>query len=120
MDTKLKMLDKIIDKVGKRMRPEILIGIEDGVKKVYKNFKNKGINPTIELVVTEITKDKNFISVIGKVDVTVDDITDIAVRVFKDKEDMDKEHDKEKELKVGRNDKCPCGSGKKYKKCCSI
>jgi hypothetical protein len=20
--------------------------------------------------------------------------------------------------KVGRNDKCPCGSGKKYKKCC--
>jgi len=23
-----------------------------------------------------------------------------------------------KEKKVGRNDKCPCGSGKKYKKCC--
>ena len=21
--------------------------------------------------------------------------------------------------KVGRNDPCPCGSGKKYKKCCS-
>ena len=20
--------------------------------------------------------------------------------------------------KVGRNEKCPCGSGKKYKKCC--
>ncbi|MEK4221673.1 SEC-C metal-binding domain-containing protein [Bacillus sp. FSL W8-0116] len=20
--------------------------------------------------------------------------------------------------KVGRNDKCPCGSGKKYKRCC--
>jgi len=20
--------------------------------------------------------------------------------------------------KIGRNDKCPCGSGKKYKKCC--
>ena len=25
---------------------------------------------------------------------------------------------KHTELKVGRNDKCPCGSGKKYKKCC--
>lgn len=24
----------------------------------------------------------------------------------------------EKELKIGRNDPCPCGSGKKYKKCC--
>jgi preprotein translocase subunit SecA len=23
-----------------------------------------------------------------------------------------------KEAKVGRNDPCPCGSGKKYKKCC--
>jgi preprotein translocase subunit SecA len=23
-----------------------------------------------------------------------------------------------KGLKVGRNDPCPCGSGKKYKKCC--
>jgi len=23
------------------------------------------------------------------------------------------------EAKVGRNDPCPCGSGKKYKKCCA-
>lgn len=23
-----------------------------------------------------------------------------------------------KENKIGRNDKCPCGSGKKYKNCC--
>ena len=29
---------------------------------------------------------------------------------------FDREH-KEKP-KIGRNDKCPCGSGKKYKKCC--
>lgn len=21
-------------------------------------------------------------------------------------------------MKIGRNDKCPCGSGKKYKQCC--
>ena len=25
-----------------------------------------------------------------------------------------------KEKKVGRNDQCPCGSGKKYKKCCGV
>jgi uncharacterized protein YecA (UPF0149 family) len=25
---------------------------------------------------------------------------------------------KPRETKVGRNDPCPCGSGKKYKKCC--
>ena len=23
-------------------------------------------------------------------------------------------------LKIGRNDPCPCGSGKKYKKCCLL
>lgn len=25
---------------------------------------------------------------------------------------------KRTEIKIGRNDPCPCGSGKKYKKCC--
>jgi preprotein translocase subunit SecA len=25
---------------------------------------------------------------------------------------------KREQAKVGRNDPCPCGSGKKYKKCC--
>jgi preprotein translocase subunit SecA len=25
-----------------------------------------------------------------------------------------------KEDKIGRNDPCPCGSGKKYKKCCGV
>ena len=36
-------------------------------------------------------------------------------------EDEDYDEDEEelvKPLKVGRNDPCPCGSGKKYKKCC--
>ncbi|MBW1837631.1 MAG: tetratricopeptide repeat protein [Deltaproteobacteria bacterium] len=30
----------------------------------------------------------------------------------------EKKSGKKKEAKVGRNDPCPCGSGKKYKKCC--
>lgn len=32
--------------------------------------------------------------------------------------DMPVEHAKA-ERSVGRNDPCPCGSGKKYKKCCA-
>ena len=33
--------------------------------------------------------------------------------------DKEKKNDqKEKNKKVGRNDKCPCGSEKKYKHCC--
>ena len=26
----------------------------------------------------------------------------------------------ERGMRVGRNEKCPCGSGKKYKKCCLL
>ena len=33
-------------------------------------------------------------------------------------EDGSKPVVKPKRLKVGRNDPCPCGSGKKYKNCC--
>ena len=29
-----------------------------------------------------------------------------------------KVHTKVKKEKIGRNDPCPCGSGKKYKQCC--
>ena len=28
------------------------------------------------------------------------------------------EKENSKTVKIGRNDPCPCGSGKKYKKCC--
>lgn len=34
------------------------------------------------------------------------------------KEVVNKENIKEKGKKMGRNEPCPCGSGKKYKKCC--
>src|SRR5215211_3800859 len=32
--------------------------------------------------------------------------------------DQDKGDSVRSKMKVGRNDPCPCGSGKKYKKCC--
>lgn len=34
------------------------------------------------------------------------------------KKDFNRERIVVKEPKIGRNDPCPCGSGKKYKKCC--
>ncbi len=37
-----------------------------------------------------------------------------------DEESQVKKKPVKKEKKVGRNDLCPCGSGKKYKKCCGI
>jgi hypothetical protein len=38
----------------------------------------------------------------------------IAKRVTWLRDDLEREY----ERKTGRNDLCPCGSGKKYKKCC--
>ena len=47
--------------------------------------------------------------------------------IKKHKEELSQEYQREvprvttfvhKEPQVGRNDSCPCGSGKKYKKCC--
>jgi len=37
---------------------------------------------------------------------------------FPDETDQEKEPEPIASSKVGRNDPCPCGSGKKYKKCC--
>lgn len=34
------------------------------------------------------------------------------------KEAMDEKKRKEPTIKIGRNEKCPCQSGKKFKKCC--
>ena len=40
--------------------------------------------------------------------------------VFETKASKEKntEENKVNDKKVGRNEKCPCGSGKKYKHCC--
>ncbi|MFZ0482615.1 MAG: PBPRA1643 family SWIM/SEC-C metal-binding motif protein [Desulfobacterales bacterium] len=40
-----------------------------------------------------------------------EDITDLEIL-------LNRPEPKEAEKKVGRNEPCPCGSGKKYKKCC--
>ncbi len=34
------------------------------------------------------------------------------------KKELEREKEKNKKNKIGRNDLCPCGSGKKYKNCC--
>ncbi len=44
---------------------------------------------------------------------------EVAKPMFTNKDDtLEKKPQTRKETKVGRNDLCPCGSGKKYKQCC--
>ena len=40
------------------------------------------------------------------------------LRTNESSDKVSKKQPKKKEAKVGRNDPCPCGSGKKYKQCC--
>ncbi|MCU0591500.1 MAG: SEC-C domain-containing protein [Desulfobacterales bacterium] len=43
-----------------------------------------------------------------------------ALNLGKDLEPIARPTAPAKKLKIGRNDPCPCGSGKKYKKCCLV
>jgi len=45
---------------------------------------------------------------------------ELSLKLGKDPEPMTKPAALPKKMKVGRNDPCPCGSGKKYKKCCLL
>ena len=50
-----------------------------------------------------------------------DDVVDFSDAVFPEKDDFDDEEPPPKlasRNRTGRNDPCPCGSGKKFKKCC--
>jgi len=67
-------------------------------------------------------KDGNLLSAKGKQcsfsDIPTDDIDRLMeLRVEYAKSRIESFH-RQYHIKIGRNDPCPCGSGKKYKKCC--
>lgn len=110
-------------------------------------FMNKQVNRSVKEVLDELKEDEDY-SLISEEDVIsleewvgkfTDDEDDENEYLFD--EDYDDEHEDEmfkrifhdeyeenrifsvnvpykRENFVGRNDPCPCGSGKKYKKCC--
>ena len=82
-------------KFGTEKNPAIVnVQTEERVKEVKAIFEENGWNYTIEL---EADKPEN----IKDLEILLNPLkTKIA------------------EKKVGRNDPCPCGSGKKHKKCC--
>ena len=55
-----------------------------------------------------------FKNVFDKVGITDEDIK----KVILDIQEIKPMEEKNEEPKVGRNESCPCGSGKKFKKCC--
>ncbi|MBC8417397.1 MAG: PBPRA1643 family SWIM/SEC-C metal-binding motif protein [Pseudomonadota bacterium] len=82
-------------KLGTKMKPAVVeVQTEERLKEVASIFEEKGWEYTIGL-----DPDKP------------EDITDLKILLNRPKPVIS-------EKKVGRNEPCPCGSGKKYKKCC--
>ena len=93
-------MQKIFDgqktaKLGTKNRPAVVnVQSEERLKEVASIFEENGWTYTIGL-----EPDKP------------EDITDLEILLNTPKTVI-------AERKVGRNEPCPCGSGKKYKKCC--
>ena len=94
-------MEKIFDgkktsKLGTGKNPAVVfVHTEERVKELESVFEENGWKYTIEL-----EPDKP------------EDIKDLELLLNPIKTKLT-------EKKVGRNEPCPCGSGKKYKKCCS-
>jgi SWIM/SEC-C metal-binding protein len=87
--------DKKTAKLGTEKNPAVVtVQTEKRLKEVTAQFKEKGWKYTIEL-----EPDKP------------EDITQLEIL-------LNPPQPKIAEKKIGRNDPCSCGSGKKYKKCC--
>lgn len=102
-----------------------IIGFIDGINTSLKEGKQVDIeNITDETVVDlDVDKEKLYFNMhAAKADwlYNLDEWDEILSK--EKREEIEKEYKKSKiyinENKVGRNDPCPCGSGKKYKKCC--
>ena len=53
-----------------------------------------------------------------KIDITKF-LLNLNIVISNEKQNMEKQTEEVTEnKKIGRNEKCPCGSGKKYKQCC--
>jgi SWIM/SEC-C metal-binding protein len=82
-------------KLGTEKKPAVVnVQTEERLKEVTLMFEEKSWNYTIELDPEK-----------------PEDITDLEILLNTPKATT-------VEKKVGRNEPCPCGSGKKYKKCC--
>jgi SWIM/SEC-C metal-binding protein len=87
---------KKLSKLGTKNNPAAVnVQTEERVKELESVFEENGWKYTIKL-----EPDKP------------EDITDLEILLNPLKTEI-------ADKKVGRNEPCPCGSGKKYKKCCS-
>ena len=121
--------EKVSGKIGElaaahEVRPVIYMGFLDGINTSLKNgeieLDNLDENSEIELDIdmekllyNMLAADAEYLYTLPQWEtvLSADKIKEI-VKAFKKSKTVVKGE------KIGRNDPCPCGSGKKYKKCC--
>ncbi len=106
-----------------QINPEFLAAQRVEQEKLQKNMQTQGTNAELATDLTEKGKvnppaipqsstqggeGQSLAAALSRQAAKYQQETNVAADQFK----------KEKKVKIGRNDPCPCGSGKKYKKCC--
>ena len=89
------------------------------IKDCYANLKISDVNDAYTMFVIYDNKDK--ISNIKAHHLTKEDYqykTDSEIEIISSILKLKRNNSIQIKRKIGRNDPCPCGSGKKYKKCC--
>lgn len=104
---------------------EFIMGFVDGINESLKNsYDLEQIEETTELVL-DLDLEKLYFNML---DAKAEYLYTLPQwdGIFSEekREEIKKEYKESKivrnENKIGRNDPCPCGSGKKYKKCCGV
>ena len=99
-----------VDRLGNHGSTQFISYLEEKLEEITETLesgKYKDSNYSAKILVNEVNDfwNKNYLS--------------FAIECkFKRKEVLEKAHFIEQHKNIGRNDPCPCRSGKKFKKCC--
>ena len=85
---------------------------------VNKEFMEMMTHPFLEISCPQSEYAKDFLELFQGVIKDESYVERLARHYFLFKEEVNRESTGVKRIKIGRNKSCPCGSGKKYKKCC--
>lgn len=112
-----KGMERLVSKRAAKLAKNI--SKEDFLKQLKEQWrpyvkKHAPIEEELAAATGRINSSGEFKKAFEAVGITETDIQQVLEEIREEKVDPYKRP----EAKVGRNDPCPCGSGKKYKKCC--
>lgn len=106
------------NKVRQTSREKLLATVVKELKRRIKVCDKKGSPLTEKQMIDGFTDQYNgqFGKVYARIGVSLKDLITTGRKVLAG--EYDEIPFEREDAKIGRNDKCPCGSGLKYKKCC--